>query len=188
MIACFDFLFYCFYCLSSRQRPDRVEGAKFILFVCLTLLPLGYYLVLSLMAGGLLFSIRTALCAELLLLAGLWWGYFRPQHYLQRLGRAPSPEPHRVRYALLGVGVIALALLPLLSIPILSGALNERVGDENKSSKPIVQVFTLTVEKSNERLGRSLSEVQHAVYDGIASQEKEGAPGKAFSWAVAVWK
>ena len=129
MIACFDFLFYCLYCLSSRQRPDRVEGAKFMLCVCLTLLPLGYYLVLSLMAGGLLISIRTALCAELLLLAGFWWGYFRPQHYLQRLARAPSPEPHRVRYALLGAGVIALTLLPILSIPVLSGALNEQVGD-----------------------------------------------------------
>ena len=118
MIACFDFLFYCLYCLTSRQRPDRVAGAKFILCFCLALLPLGYYLVISLMTGSLLFFIRTALCAELLLQAGLWWGYFRPQHYLQRLARAPSPEPHRVRYALLGAGVVALTLLPIFLMPV----------------------------------------------------------------------
>jgi hypothetical protein len=120
MATCFDFLFYCFYCLATKRKPGRVGAAKFGLWLFVLLLPVGYAL-LAAATGSQWFSFRVATGAELLLQAWLWLGYFRSAHFHLMLTQLPSDEPYRVRYALLGAGLLALSY-PLPTFLFLVGA------------------------------------------------------------------
>jgi hypothetical protein len=108
MATCFDFLFYCFYCLATKRKPGRIGTAKFGLWLFVLLLPLGYALLVA-ATGSHWFSFRVAIGAELLLQAWLWLGYFRSARFHTMLSHLPALEPHRVRYALLGAGLLVLS-------------------------------------------------------------------------------
>lgn len=116
MLALTNYLFYCFYCGISAKKSDRAEAAEALLTLWLFFTVMDFYTLLIGILGVKSHFFVAGGGAGILAHLVLSRYYFRPRPYSDLLtSYAQNGEPHRVRYALTGVGILLTSIfLPFL--------------------------------------------------------------------------
>jgi hypothetical protein len=103
MVSALNYLFYCFYCLTSAKNFDRVGAARAGLFLLCTFLLMDVYSFYIGMTGSQASFFVGVIVAGFVARLLLVYCYFRPRHYDSLvIAYQEKGEPARVRYALTG--------------------------------------------------------------------------------------
>jgi hypothetical protein len=122
MRAVLNYLFYCFYCLTLKKRTDRAEASLSLLafFIAFATVDI-YTLCIGLFHTKSHFSIA-GITSIILAQVLLHFTYSRPRVYAPLVIRYEQGEPNRLRFALVGVGLLLTVIfLPFPLIKANSG-------------------------------------------------------------------
>jgi hypothetical protein len=107
MVSVLNYLFYCFYCLTSVKNFDRVGAARAGLLLLGTFLFMDVYSFYVAMTGSQASFFAVLIVAGFAVRRLLGYYYFLPQYYASLVTAYQAEgEPARVRYALTGLGLL----------------------------------------------------------------------------------
>jgi hypothetical protein len=115
MRAVFNYLFYCFYCLTSAQNSDRAGASRSALFLFVFFALLDAYTLLVTLWGRNAHFFATGAGSAVSTQALLYFTYYRSKAYAPLVTRYAQGEPKRLRLALTG----AVLLLSVMFLPFL---------------------------------------------------------------------
>jgi hypothetical protein len=119
MRTVFDYLFYCFYCLTSERKFDRAGAGRSLLSLFSVFALLDGYTLLSSLANSEFHFFAAAIVSTILTQALLSHTYFHQQAYTPLIIRYAQGEPERLRFALTGcAALLGVLFLPFLFIKI----------------------------------------------------------------------
>ena len=120
MSALLDYIFYCFFCLTSAKNADRVGAARAGLFLFVVFIFMDLYTLLAVATDSKPHFLGALLCMGFLLRLALVRYYFPHRFYTEQVAHyEQAGEPRRVQYALTGLCLLLTSLfLPFLILKV----------------------------------------------------------------------